>query len=123
MVIAEFAKAAKDKKKGTKSDVSIYSSGYHSLGGIIAGAAVSYLWEKSGLPGQDEKIKKALLTNKPLQNAKDITLAKTVVLTISVGLMMTELLGVKGGMASGSGFMIGYTLADNLRKHRYIGQV
>jgi hypothetical protein len=123
MVIVEFAKAAKEKKKGKKSDVSIYSSGYHSLGGIVAGALISYLWDKSGMPGQDEKIKKALLTGKPLRNSKDITMAKTIVLTISVGLMMSELLGIKGGMASGSGLMIGYTIADNYRQHKYIGQV
>ncbi len=120
MVVAEFAKAAQQKKKG-KPENSIYASGYHSLGGVLAGAMMSYVWHKIGLP--EEKIKNALITGKPLHNAKDITISKTVALTISIALMMSELVGIKGGMASGSGFLVGYTLADNIKQHRYIGQV
>jgi hypothetical protein len=36
---------------------------------------------------------------------------------------MSELFGLKGGLASGSGVLLGYTAATECRKGRYVGQV
>jgi hypothetical protein len=123
VTIAEILKAKKEKEKGKKKDKTIYSPAYYTLGGLIAGFGLVYLWDKLGIPGQDHKIKNALVTGHPIHNAKEITVDKTVALTLAVGLMLSELMGVKGGMASGSGFLLGYTVGTDYRKGKALGNV
>jgi hypothetical protein len=121
-MIAETLKAAKEKKKGIKKDETIFATGYYSLGGALSGFAFVWAWEHLHIPELDKKIDKALITHEPLKNSNHITVDKTAALMISTILMMSELLGIKGGMASGSGFLLGYTAATQLRKGKYVGQ-
>ena len=121
MVIVEFTKAAKEKEKGKKKESTIYASGYYSLGGALAGFGYVWAWEHLHVPALDKKIDHALLTGEPLKNANHITVDKTIALMFSAALMMSELFGIKGGMASGSGFLLGYTAGTQLRKGKYLG--
>lgn len=119
----ELFKAKKEKEKGKKKDTTIYSPAYYTFGGVVAGIGLTILWDKLGIPGQDTEIKHALLTGKPIHNCKNITVEKTVVLTLAIGLMISELFGVKGGFSSGAGFMLGNAVATDFKKGKYIGNI
>jgi hypothetical protein len=119
----ELFKAKKEKEKGKKKDTTIFSPGYYTFGGVIAGIGMVFLWEKLGIPYQDHQIKHALLTGKKLDNCKNITVEKSVALAIAIGLMMSELFGVKGGFSSGAGFLLGNSVASDIRKGKYIGNI
>jgi hypothetical protein len=120
-MLVEFAKAHKEKAKG-KKDSKVYEGGYYGLGGIISGVIFVGIWDKFNVPLLDHKIKESVITHNELKNPNDITVDKTVALIISVGLMMSELFGVRGGLSSGSGFLLGYTAATQCRKGKYVGQ-
>jgi hypothetical protein len=121
-MLVEFAKAHKEKAKG-KKDSKVYEGGYYTLGGVAFGFLFVELWNKLNIPLQDHKIEHSVVTHNEIKNAKGITVDKTVALIISVGLMMSELFGLKGGLASGSGVLLGYTAATECRKGKYLGQV
>jgi hypothetical protein len=120
-MIVEFAKAAKEKKKGVKKDITIYQNGFYSLGGFIAGFLMVHVWHLLNIPHFNEKINVSVVTHEPLKNPKGITTDKTVALMISTALMMSELVGVKGGMSSGGGFLLGYTAAASLKTGKTVG--
>lgn len=121
-MIQELLKAEKEKKKGKSVD-NIYSSGYYMLGGVISGFFLVQLWEKLNLPGFDVTLDHSLITNKPIDNANKITVDKLAVMLLSGGLAIAEIFGLKGGMSSGAGMMLGYTYSTSFRKKKYIGAI
>lgn len=122
-VLTQLGKASKEKKSSDKSDQEIYSGGFHTIGGFISGFLMVFLWDRLHLPYMDYKIKKSLITHEDIPNSKGITVDKSVALFITTILMLSDLLGVKGGMPSGAGFLMGYTLATDFRKGKYLGEV
>lgn len=121
-MITELIKAEKEKKKGKSVD-EIYSSGYYMLGGVISGFLLVELWNKLNLPGFDQPVDHAILTNKPIDNANKITVDKLVVTLLSGGLVIADVFGLKGGAPSGAGIMLGYTYNTAFRKQKYIGTI
>lgn len=122
-MIHELGKAMKEKSEGKKKDTTIYKNGYYSLGGFIAGFLLVQMWNKFDIPYLDHKIKHSLVNNRHIDNHKGTTVDKTIAIILSTSLMMSELVGVKGGLASGSGLLLGYTIATALRKDKYVGAI
>lgn len=122
-MIVEFFQKAKEKKQGKKKEEDIYANGYYSLGGAILGFSFVEIWDRMNFECLDEKIEHSMITRQPIVKPKEVTIDKTLALIVSVGLMMSELFGIKGGMASGAGLLVGYTYATSLRKGEYLGQV
>lgn len=121
-MIVDLLKANKQKKVQRKKDADIYTGGYYVFGGVISGMLIHILWEKLNLPGHDVPINHALLTGKELENTNSIKIDKFIMSLLSTGLMLSELFGLKGGAASGSGMLMGYTFASTAKDGKYIGQ-
>ena len=122
-MIVEFLKTAKQRAKSNKKDVSLYQNGFYSLGGLISGFLMVILWDHCNIPHFNDNLQHSLVTHEEIKNAKGITTDKTIATMIATALMMSELVGVKGGMSSGSGFLLGYTMASALKTNKYLGQV
>ena len=122
MVVVELAKAKKEKEHG-KKDSSVYASGFHTIGGFIAGFAMVELWKALKIPHMDEKLTHSLINHHPIENCHTCTVDKMVAITISSALMLSELVGNKGGLPAGTGFLLGYTTATDFRKNKYIGHL
>lgn len=123
MVLADLAKANKEKVNKGKKDLDVYSGAYYSLGGLIAGFLFHDLYTTLKLPGYDNKIDKGLISGTPINNPANANFDKMLVTFLATGLMFAELFGVKGAGASGGGMLIGYGYAQNSSKGRYIGSI
>lgn len=123
MVLAELAKASKEKRESKKPDSEIYSYGFHSISGFISGFLMVLLWDKLNIPYLGYKIKKSLITHTPIPNARNVTVDRTIALSVSSMFMISEAFGIKGGIATGTGFLLGYTFATQFRKNRYVGNI
>ena len=121
-MIIDFVKAVKDKDGG-KKNADIYTAGYHSLFGALSGILLFKLLDTLDLPGKDKKIDHALISGKEIENSAGLSVAKTIVMMISSGVMSLELIGVKGAMVAGGSLMLGYTWASSGKEGKYIGQV
>lgn len=114
---ADFKEKLKKKKKGEDG---IYSTAYYSLGGLLVGMFVADIWDKLGLPGNKKKLENALLTGTPIN--KSVYDEDKLYQNILAGLVMSlELLGIKGGVASGAGMLIGFNYVNATKKGDYIG--
>lgn len=107
----------KNKKKGAEG---IYQQGYYTLGGLLTGLVIADLWDTLDLPGNKKKIEAGLLVNNPIK--KSVYDEDKLYQNILVGLVMAlELFGVKGGVASGAGMLIGFSYVNNTKTGGYIG--
>jgi hypothetical protein len=122
-MIVEFLKAHKEKTVKHKKEEQVYSGAYYTLGGVITGFLIDEFYEKFHLPGFNQKIEHSLITHRKIENCKEIKFDKFVIMMLSAGIMMLELFGVKGAMASGAGIMLGYTYSSTSREGKYVGNV
>jgi hypothetical protein len=125
MGVIDFTKTVKknDGKPG-RNNVDIYLSGYHMLGGLVAGLIITKILEKTDVKdmAQKEKITKGILTGHPIENVGDgIKLEKLALMTLSTALTFGEVfMGVKGGASAGAGMILGYTYLNS--GGSYIGE-
>lgn len=105
----------------SKEHKSLYETGYYTIGGMFTGMAMVELWGKLGLPGSQEKITKSLITHEEIPNS-NLSESKIFQLGIAAAVMLTEFLGVKGGLNSGLGMVMGMTIAESAKDGKYIGQ-
>lgn len=122
-MIAELAKANKEKVNKGKKDLDVYSGAYYTLGGVLAGFIFHDLYHKFKLPGYDNKIDKGLISGIPINNPANANFDKMLVTFLATGLMFAELFGVKGAGASGGGMLIGFGYAQNSSSGKYIGSI
>ena len=113
----DFTDKLKDKKKGADG---IYTSAYYTLGGLLAGMVIADFWNKFDLPGNNKKLERGLLLDNPIE--KSVYDEEKLYQNILAGLVMAlEVFGVKGGVASGAGMLIGFNYVNSTKKGGYIG--
>lgn len=126
MGIIDFTKTIKnnDGKKG-RNNQDIYLSGYHMLGGLVAGLIISKVLDSVHLTEKAEKTKitHGILTGHPIENVGDgIKLDKVALMALSTGLTAAEVfLGLKGGASAGAGMILGHSYLQTSKKEEYIG--
>lgn len=114
---ADFVEKIKKKRKGEEG---IYTTAYYTLGGLLVGLFIGNIWDKLDLPGNNKKIENALLTHQKIE--KSPYEEDKLYQNILVGLVMvSEVFGIKGGVASGAGMLIGLNYANATKKGNYIG--
>ena len=128
MGVADITKAVKNNqgKKG-RNNQDIYLSGYHMLGGLIAGLLITKVLDSTHVTEilQQKKITKGILTGHPIQNVGDgIKLDKVVLMMTSAALTAGEIFaGIKGGASAGAGMVLGYTYLQTSKHGNYIGDL
>ena len=127
MGVADITKAVKNNqgKKG-RNNQDLYLSGYHMLGGLIAGLLITKVLDSTHVTEilQQKKITKGILTGHPIQNVGDgIKLDKVVLMMTSAALTAGEIFaGIKGGASAGAGMVLGYSYLQT-SKTGYIGEM
>lgn len=113
----DFLDKLQKKRKGVEG---IYTTAYYTLGGLLAGLLIGNLWDRFNLPGNNQKLENALLTRQPIQ--KSPYDEDKLYQNILVGLVMaSEAFGIKGGIASGVGMLIGLNYSNKTKKGEFIG--
>jgi hypothetical protein len=97
----------------------IYQNGFHVAGGVVTSLIINELWENFKLPGYDNKpITESLITKQPLYNS-NISTDMLWKLAVSSIVMLSELVGVKGGFLLG--MFVGFSWTDKANTGKYIG--
>ena len=100
----------------------IYQGGFHVAGGIITALIANELWQYLKLPGWENKpITESLITKQPLYNS-NISNDMLWKLGITGLVMLSELVGVKGGFLAGFGMFVGFSWSDKTNNGKYIGE-
>lgn len=124
----DVTKAIKNNQgKPGRNSIDLYLSGYHMLGGLIAGLVITKILDSTHVTDmmQQKKITRGILTGHPIQNVGDgIKLDKLVPMALSTALTIGEVFfKLKGGASAGAGMVLGYTYMQTSKKSDYIGDM
>ena len=124
----DVTKAIKNNQgKPGRNSLDLYLSGYHMLGGLIAGLVITKVLDSTHVTDmlQQEKITKGILTGHPIENVGEgIKLDKIVLMATSTALTIGEVFfKLKGGASAGAGLVLGYTYLQTSRSGNYVGDM